>query len=322
MTSPSEVLVRSASSSAEPALADISSARRLLVRILVPVYLVVLHGVPLGLAAAVVVANGSLVMRGVSIAIASVVYIVTLPLLAGLMCRFTIGAVVAGRFPRDVGHRVYGPRRLYALCWTTVYYHPLAYHVVLALPWLKHLTFRLFGYTGATDFTVYPDTWIRDLPLLTVGSGAYLSNKATISPNMCLHDGSILVRRVTIGAGTLVGHGAMVAPGVVIGAQCEIGVSTQLAIDVRIDAGARVGHCCSIDRSVVIGSRSRLRERTDVGAHAVIGAKISTVFGLIVPARATVDGQCDVNELARAQGIAPPTSRRRTEPNHREAESE
>ena len=32
--------------------------------------------------------------------------------------------------------------------------------------------FRIFGYRGSMDFTIYPDTWIRDLPLLDFGEGA------------------------------------------------------------------------------------------------------------------------------------------------------
>jgi hypothetical protein len=49
--------------------------------------------------------------------------------------------------------------------------------------------FRLFGYRGSMKFTVYPDTWIRDLPLLMFGEGAYVSNRATLRTNIVLSNG-------------------------------------------------------------------------------------------------------------------------------------
>jgi hypothetical protein len=69
---------------------------------------------------------------------------------------------------------------MYGLCWTSLYYCKPVYHFCLCVPWLKALVFRLFGYRGDLNFTVYPDTWIRDLPLLDFGKGAYISNRATL----------------------------------------------------------------------------------------------------------------------------------------------
>src|SRR5690606_32657555 len=102
-------------------------------------------------------------------------------LISGLLsCPFQ-SAIIPGRFPRDLGESIYARRRLYGLCWTLVYYCKPVYAGWLAVPALKRLLFRLFGYRGPTDFTVYPDTWIRDLPLLHFGSGVYVANRATLA---------------------------------------------------------------------------------------------------------------------------------------------
>lgn len=270
---------------------EISLARRWMVRSLVPVWIVVIHGAP----AVVLLALSELpeTARGWALYAASapVLYLGLLPLTAGILSRLSLYAMVPGRFPRDLGHRIYGPRRLHGLCWTSVYYNPPAYHMVLALPWLRHLVLRLFGYSGPTDFTLYPDTWIRDLPLLSIGSGAYLSNRATISPNMCLKNGTVLVARVEIGAGALVGHAALVAPGVVVGPDAEIGTQTAVNVGARIGAGSRIGHCCAIDRWVTVGDGCRVAERSDLGFRAEVRDSGVTRFGDLVPARGLVEGK-------------------------------
>jgi hypothetical protein len=38
-------------------------------------------------------------------------------------------------------------------------------------------------------FTVYPDSWIRDLPLLPFGQGEYVANPSTIGTNIVLNKG-------------------------------------------------------------------------------------------------------------------------------------
>lgn len=267
---------------------EISSLRRWTIRLLVPVWLVVIHGVPAAILLGAAWWPGNALEWVVFALLAPIIYLTTLPLVAGLLSRLTLFAMVPGRFPRDLGHRIYGPRRLHGLCWTSIYYNPPVYHLVLALPWLRRVVFRLFGYRGATDFALYPDTWIRDLPLLSIGSGAYLSNRSTISPNMCLKNGTILVAPVEIGAGSLIGHAALIAPGVVIEPDVEIGVQTAVNVGARIGNGSRIGHCCSIDRRVDVGPHSRLAERTSVGARARVEEGATSEFGRVVPARGTL----------------------------------
>lgn len=281
---------------------EISPTRRLLVRGVLPLLLLAAHAVP-----AMLAYEAFLLMRDRSaplgVLLAVTVYIVSFPLVSGLLSTPFRHAVVEGRFPRDLGHRVYGPRRLYAACWTALYYHPVVYHVVLALPWLKTVTFRLFGYRGSTRFTVYPDTWIRDLPLLEVGEGSYLSNNASVSPNMCLHDGSVVVQAVRIGAQSMIGHAARVGPGVRIGERSEVGVATALAIHVVVGDDVRIGHGCAIDRGVHVANRVRIAEATSLGANSSLAESARTPFGLTVPARVAIADTEQLLALAKSQGV-------------------
>jgi len=266
----------------------VSPRRRGVVQALVPCYLLVLFGGPLAIAAAgpVLAATGGL--RIVAIGVAPMIIVASLAIIAGAMSRITLRSIVPGKFPRDLGHEVYGPRRLYAICWTSLYYCGPVYHAVLAIPILRAATLRLFGYRGSLDFQTYPDTWLRDLPLLSIGKGAYLSNKATISPNMCLQNGKIIVLRVSIGARTMIGHLAMIAPGVEIGEDSEIGVGAGIGLKVRVGRNTLVDHEAVLDHEAVVGNGCVIGNGAYVGRRAVIHDGVRIPPRAVIPARAEV----------------------------------
>jgi len=230
------------------------------------------------------------------------------PVFFGLIYVLVVGAmsipfrraIVSGRFPRQLSDPVYGRRRLYGLCWTLVYYFTPLYHAWLSVPLLKVALFKLFGYRGPTDFTIYPDTWIRDLPLLHLGNGVYLSNKATIGTNMCLNDGTILVDAVTLEAGAMVGHLAMVGPGAVVGERAEIGVACAIGIGARVGKRARIGPACVVDHGAVIGAASIIGTRSYIGVRARIADGIRIPPGTVIPARALITQQVDVRGYVHA----------------------
>jgi carbonic anhydrase/acetyltransferase-like protein (isoleucine patch superfamily) len=217
--------------------------------------------------------------------VAAPTYAVAFVLIAGLLSLPHQAAIKPGRYSRSLADPDYRGRRLYGLCWTVLYYCTPVYFVVLSVPLLKRLAFRLFGYRGSLDFTIYPDTWIRDLPLLDIGAGAYISNRATLGTNMVLTDGSVIVDRVTIGAGSLVGHLAMLGPGTVIGTDSEIGVATVLAVRVnignrvvvgavsRIDSGVSVADGAHVGRSVYLGCGTRVLEAATVATGRSVAAR-------------------------------------------------
>ena len=181
--------------------------------ILVPLYLLIIFGLPLAICGLLTGASSRLSWQIVSLVVAPIVYMSAFVIIAGLLSMFHRNAIVPGRFPRSVDNTTYFHRRLHGLCWTCVYFFTPVYSMALSLPFLKMIVFRLFGYTGSMSFVTYADTWIRDLPLLNIQKGSYLSNKATIGTNIALPDGTILVDYVTIGKSSLVGHLSMLGPG-------------------------------------------------------------------------------------------------------------
>lgn len=275
--------------------------RSTVVSTLVPVYLTLITGLPLLVGAGIVAVAPTPAWRAIAWMAAFPVYIVAYVLVAGGLSRLTLGAIVPGRYPRDLGHPVYGPRRLYAVCWTAIYYFPPLYHVVLAVPVLKRLTFRLFGYQGAVDATFYPDGWIRDLPLLDIGRGAYIANRATLGSNICLQDGQIVVSPIRIGARAVIGHAAIIGLGNNIGDNAEVGVRSTLGLGVRVGAGTRVGAIVGINHGAVIGEGCEIESMCYVGKKAVIHDGVRIRAGSVVPDEAVIRTQDDADLCAPPQ---------------------
>jgi len=189
---------------------------------------------------------------------------------AGALSRCHQFAVTPGKFRRDVGDRRYFHRRLYGLCWTAVFYNKPVYFICLSIPFLKWVTFRLFGYRGSMNFTVYPDTWIRDLPLLNFEDGVYVSNRATLGTNIVLSNGYLLVDGITLRSGSLVGHLAMVGPGAELEAGVEVGVGAVIGIRANLGAGSFVGPCSGVGHGARLGAKAALGSRVSVGSRAVV----------------------------------------------------
>jgi UDP-3-O-[3-hydroxymyristoyl] glucosamine N-acyltransferase len=191
-------------------------------------------------------------------------------------------AVTPGKVRRDVNNRLYFHRRLYGLCWTAVYYNKPIYYVCLTVPLLKRIVFRLFGYRGSMNFTIYPDTWIRDLPLLKFEDGVYVSNRATLGTNMVLSNGFLLVGEIKLRAKALVGHLAMLAPGVVLEQGAEVAVGCGIGIKTVLEEGAFIAPCCTIEHGVRIGRKAV------VGSHSYVGSASKVCEGVKLPGGAVI----------------------------------
>lgn len=224
------------------------------------------------------------------------IFAVSFLFLAGLLSRPAQKKIIRGRFPRENFHRVYFWRRIYGCCWTLVFYFKPLYFVFLTIPVLKKTLLRLFGYKGPLNFVIYPDTWVRDLPLLSFGEGSYCSNRSTIGSNMCLQDGSILVDRVTMGAKSILGHLSMVAPGVRLEEDVELGVGVALGVRCRMKKGARVGSGSSLNHGTVFGERSEIGGHSHVGLRVDIGNDLKIPAGANIPAGAVLRTHEDVEK--------------------------
>lgn len=262
--------------------------RRTLVKFLVPVYLALIFGGPtaiIGLAYQAVPSNLAAVFV---LGIGPLAYSALFMAIGGILSLPHQKGIVEGKFPRDVAHPVYFDRRMYGLCWTSLYYFKPVYYICLTVPSLKTATFRLFGYRGHMGFTVYPDTWIRDLPLLEFGDGAYISNRATIGTNIAMRNGSILVSKVRVEAGGLVGHLTMLGPGAHVGKDAEIGVGCGIGMQARIADRASVGPVTVIDNGAVIAAGASVGTMSYVGKRTELSAGVSVPAGSMIPNRQVV----------------------------------
>lgn len=236
------------------------------------------------------------------IAMAPILYAALMVTIAGVLSLPHQKHIVAGTFPRDLNDPLYFSRRMYGLCWTCVYYFKVVYHICLTVPGLKALTFRLFGYRRSLDFTIYPDTWVRDLPLLQFEAGAYLANRATLGSNIVMMNGHIRVDSITVGKNSCVGHLALIGPGTCIGGDAEIGLATAVGIKAVIADGVRIGPGSAISHGAMIGNECNLGELSYVGACSRLGANIRLAPNTQIPGRKYVNDQGDANRYAAPSG--------------------
>lgn len=271
-----------------------SAWRRCAFGLLSMLYLALIYGAPAWLWVAVYEGLRGQAWRLAWAFAGPVVYGAGFLLVAGYLSLFHQKGIVVGRFPRDTGHPIYFHRRLYGLCWTALFYCKPVYALCLAAPWLKWLTFRLFGYRGGMKFTVYPDTWIRDLPLLRFGEGVYISNRVTLGSNIALSNGDIMVDRIEMGDGALVGHLCVLGPGFRMGRGAELGVASEVGIGCSIGDGARVQPTCGLEHGVVVKARAVVGTRSYLGSKAMIGEGIHLAPATLLPRRAAIRSQDDL----------------------------
>ena len=264
---------------------------------LAPLYLVMTY---MGPAAALVAAGCVTTSHLIRLAVLTttpVLYPVGFVIVVGALARLHAAKIVAGRFARSMSSPGYFHRRLYGLCWTAIYYFTPVYSLVLAFPGGRAALFRMFGYKGSLDFTVYPDTWIRDLPLLQLKRGAYVSNRATLGTNMVMSDGTILVDRIVVGERALVGHLAKIAPGVVIGDGAQVGVGAGIGIKTQIDDNVQIGPMTFVEHYVRIGKGARIGGAAYVGSRCRIGAGVLIPGGAVIPQGTIIETQADLRAL-------------------------
>ena len=264
-------------------------------RLLIPVYQLLIIAVPFGIAATPFLLEMPLWGRIAYLFLAPLVYGISYVLLCGLLSRPFRSGIQEGKFERSLNNPVYCRRRLHALCWTSIYYSP-GYAYFLAFPKLRALLFRLFGYRGSLDFTCYPDTWLRDLPVLQIGSGTYLSNKSTLATNLVLTDGRILVGAIHLGKNVMVGHLAVIGAGIHMGDGAEFSHTSICGCRVTLGQHAIVKPGCGLDHSCEIGERSEVGSRSYVGMGASIGSDVHVPPGSVIPRRSRIRTQAEMDQ--------------------------
>jgi len=271
------------------------------VAFLVPFFIFLMASIPMGLAISPIIILDSTWMKIVAASLSPVIFVLSFTSIAGVLSLPFSPYIVSGKFPRDITDKVYGPRRMYGLCWGAVFYFTPVYYAFMSVPSLRTFMLRLFGYRGAKDIALAPDAWIRDLPLLKFEKGIYVANKATIGTNICLADGNIMVGAVTLKEKALVGHLSMVAPGTVIGKNSEVGVGSGIGIRVQIGDEVRVGPTTTLNHGCKIGNKANIGTKSYIGIRAIIGDGITLPPGSNIPDGAVIKTQSDVESYISSE---------------------
>ncbi len=269
-----------------------------MVRWLVAPFVLVIFGLPLAVVVVPLVLWPDARLLAATAVAGPMIYSVLFVLTAGLLSIPFQKAIIPGKFPRDLLHPVYGKRRLYGLCWTCVFHNKPIYSICLSIPSLKTMMFRLFGYRGSMDFTVYADSLIGDLPLLDFGAGTDVADRVSLGTSVVLGNGDVLVDRIRLGRETLVGRSSMLGPGVVTGDRSQVGVGVALGRRVVLGDGCVVDSMCGLGDGSRIGARAVVGSMSCIGSEASVGPDLELPPASIVPAHAQVNNYCDVDALA------------------------
>lgn len=225
-----------------------------------------------------------------------VVFALSFVTIGGLISQVGKFGEIPGKFPRVAGHPIYALRRIYGTAWAQVFYFKPLYAVFLAVPFLKRYLFKIFGYKGSTNFTLYPDAWVRDLPLLKIGDGVYLANRCTVGTNLCLSDGSIVVGECRAEEKSMVGHLVIFGLGCVLGKSSELGVNASLGIRVLIKEHSILEPQCLVYHGVEIGKKVKVGPWAYVGIKSKIGDGVEIAPGAVIPNGAIVSSQKEADQ--------------------------
>jgi len=251
----------------------------------------------------ILIDSDSKIINVLTLLLGIIIFVVSSSLIAGVISLIGREGIKRGKFPRNLDHPIYCKRRVYGTAWTQLFYFKPLYSIIISIPLLRTMVFRLFGYKASMDITVYPDTWIRDLPLLKFSPGTYLSNRATIGSNICLNDGTILVDGITTGESAMIGHLVMVAPGAKIGSKSEIGVGTAVGIRNRIGIGTIIKPTCALNHGVVIGDNCDIGPHSYLGLKTIIGNNVVIPAGSNIPNGSTITNQEEANNFYSSETI-------------------
>jgi len=182
-----------------------------------------------------------------------------------------------------------------------LYYFTPIFYFVLQIDLFKASVLRLFGYKGSTSITLYPDSWIRDLPLLDIAEGVYFANKCTLGSNLVLGTGEILVDRIKIGKQSTIGHLAIVGLGTQIGEHCEIGIGVAVGLRCAIADRVRIAPTCAINHGASIGAGTQVGAMSYIGLRAQIGPGLEIPAGANIPTGASIKTVDDISKIISSE---------------------
>lgn len=207
-----------------------------------------------------------------------------------------VDAIVPGKVVRKPEDPLYQKRLRYTHELRVFVYNPVFMNLILSNFELKELFFRTFGYKGNLDFTLYPNAWIRDLPLLDIGEKCYLADGILLGTNRVSIDQKILrVDHVTIGAHTIFDQQCAVGPGTTIGKDCIIGFQS------RISAKCSIGDRVRLGEAVSVGSMSEIGADVLIGQGSFISDLVTIEEGAVLPTQTRVPPKSHVDKNGKIE---------------------
>jgi acyl-[acyl carrier protein]--UDP-N-acetylglucosamine O-acyltransferase len=176
-----------------------------------------------------------------------------------------VNNIKVGKFKRDKANPDYQDRLVYTQELRQYLYNPAILNCILSDKEMKTLFFRTFGYRGSVEFTIYPNCWLRDLPLLDIGENTYLADGILLGTNQVTPDqewictGSIRIGdNCVFDQGCAVGYNSRIGSNSMIGFKVSIGLKNRIGKNVRIGGASNISHGCRIGNNVVLSDFCRI----------------------------------------------------------------
>jgi acetyltransferase-like isoleucine patch superfamily enzyme len=196
----------------------------------------------------------------------------------------SLKTIVGGRFARDPETEIYKGRLHYTEELRKFMYNPALLNIVFSDEQLKSLFFRTFGYKGNLNFRIYPNAWLRDLPLLDIGENAYLADGIVLGSNQVSQDQRyITVGKIKIGANTVFDQNCALGYGTTFGTDCTIGYGTSIGIKNKFGDGCKLGEVVSIGHGSSFGKGVVLDQNVYVGNMCKLDDEVQLASGTNIP---------------------------------------
>lgn len=171
-----------------------------------------------------------------------------------------VNNIKPGKFRRNPQNPDYQSRLIYTKELRLFVYNQAVMNEIYSDSSLKDFFFRTFGYKGNLNFTIYPDAWIRDLPLWDIGENCYLGDGILMGTNIVRQDQQVLsVGSIKIGDNTIfnqkcaVGFNLEIGKNCAIGYNCTVGVKGKVGDNTTIGEYSFIGHGTKVGSNVTIG---------------------------------------------------------------------
>lgn len=207
-----------------------------------------------------------------------------------------VNNIQCGRFARNPEDNNYNSRIAYTKRLREYMYNPVLLNLILSDLDLKTLFFKTFGYKGQMSFTIYPDIWLRDLPLLDFGENVYLGNGIVLGTNQVSRDQRfITVGTIKIGTNTIIDQRGAIGYNSTLGQNCSLGFQVSLGIKSNIGNNTSIGECTNIGHGVKIGDAVRIGQCCTIGNMSIIENEVSLDLATVIPAYSLVSSNGIIN---------------------------